>query len=167
MQSIVRQQQWHRTLKELLASRDISCMYSSIRCVDDIMMMTPSSSRVAPASETGCVAQSRECLGQDVLASSSQHVTQHSYISPPQSIASSWKDYIVGNVMLWMAAPKKKVSPSRKGMRSATKFVRRVPIVSQCSKCERIFPPHAMPSKCEEEDCPAFTQGGEKMEVER
>lgn len=167
MQSIVRQQQWPRNLKELLTTHDISRMYSSIRCVSDVMMTIPSSSGIVAGPETECAAHSRECLGQDVLASSSGHVTEHSCINPPQSMSSSWRAYVVDNVMLWMAAPKKKVSPSRKGMRSATKFVRRVPIVSQCSKCERIFPPHAMPSKCEEDECPAFSQGGEKMAGER
>lgn len=48
------------------------------------------------------------------------------------------------------------VSPHRKGKRSATKFIRFVPVVAQCSKCERVFQPHAMPSKCAEDDCPAF-----------
>lgn len=57
---------------------------------------------------------------------------------------------------LLLAAPKRKVTPSRKGNRSATKFVRFIPVVSQCSTCKRIFPQHAMPSKCEEEECPAF-----------
>jgi Zn finger protein HypA/HybF involved in hydrogenase expression len=48
------------------------------------------------------------------------------------------------------------VSPHRKGKRSATKFIRFVPVVAQCSKCERVFEQHAMPSKCEEDECPAF-----------
>lgn len=60
---------------------------------------------------------------------------------------------------LLMAAPKKKTSPSRKGMRSASKFVEFIPVVSQCSKCARVFPPHTMPSKCEEHECPAFPNG--------
>lgn len=55
-----------------------------------------------------------------------------------------------------MAVPKRKVTPHRKGNRSATKFIRFVPIVSQCSKCQKVFPQHAMPSKCDEEECPAF-----------
>lgn len=48
------------------------------------------------------------------------------------------------------------VSPHRKGNRSAHKHLRFIPLVSQCSKCERVFPPHSMPSKCEDEECPAF-----------
>ena len=48
------------------------------------------------------------------------------------------------------------VSPHRKGKRSANKHIRFIPIVAQCSKCDQVFPPHAMPSKCEEEECPAF-----------
>ena len=48
------------------------------------------------------------------------------------------------------------VSPHRKGKRSATKFIRFVPVVAQCSKCQRVFEQHAMPSKCEEDECPAF-----------
>ena len=63
---------------------------------------------------------------------------------------------ILGSSILWMAAPKRKTTPSRKGMRSSSKYVKFVPVVSQCSKCSRVFPPHAMPSKCEEEECPAF-----------
>eukprot|EP00890_Picochlorum_soloecismus_P005402 jgi/Picsp_1/5863/NSC_03222-R1_protein len=57
---------------------------------------------------------------------------------------------------LLMAVPKRKVTPHRKGNRSATKFIRFIPIVSQCSKCQKVFPQHAMPSKCEDEECPAF-----------
>lgn len=63
---------------------------------------------------------------------------------------------IVGSSILLMAAPKRKTTPSRKGMRSSSKYIRFVPVVSQCSKCSRVFPPHAMPSKCEENECPAF-----------
>ena len=48
------------------------------------------------------------------------------------------------------------VSPHRKGKRSATKFLRWVPVVSQCSKCSRVFQQHQTPSKCDEEGCPAF-----------
>ena len=48
------------------------------------------------------------------------------------------------------------VSPHRKGKRSANKFIRFVPVVSQCSKCQRVFQQQAMPSKCEEDECPAF-----------
>lgn len=48
------------------------------------------------------------------------------------------------------------VTPHRKGKRSANKFIRFVPVVSQCSQCGRVFPQHSMPSKCEEDDCPAF-----------
>lgn len=54
------------------------------------------------------------------------------------------------------AALRPQVSPHRKGKRSATKFIRFVPVVGQCSQCGRVFQPHAMPSKCEEEGCPAF-----------
>jgi len=57
---------------------------------------------------------------------------------------------------LLMAVPKRKVTPHRKGNRSATKFIRFIPIVSQCSKCQKVFPQHAMPSKCDDEECPAF-----------
>lgn len=53
-------------------------------------------------------------------------------------------------------APPPQVTPHRKGKRSANKFIRFVPVVSQCSQCQRVFPQHAMPSKCEEDDCPAF-----------
>ena len=53
--------------------------------------------------------------------------------------------------------PDSQVSPHRKGKRSANKFIRFVPVVAQCSKCQRVFQQHSMPSKCEEEDCPAFT----------
>jgi ribosomal protein L32 len=48
------------------------------------------------------------------------------------------------------------VSPHRKGKRSANKGIRFIPIVAKCSKCDRVFPPHALPSKCDEEACPAF-----------
>lgn len=57
---------------------------------------------------------------------------------------------------LWLAVPKRKVTPSRKGNRSATKGVRLVGVVSRCSQCDRLFPPHAMPSRCEEPGCGAF-----------
>ena len=70
-------------------------------------------------------------------------------------------------VVMWMAVPKRKVTPSRKGNRSATKFTRRVPVVSQCSRCSRVFPPHAMPSSCPEDECPAFPHGqGRRKEEE-
>ncbi len=49
------------------------------------------------------------------------------------------------------------VSPHRKGKRSANKFIRFVPVVAQCSKCQRVFQQHSLPSKCEQEECPAFT----------
>ena len=29
-------------------------------------------------------------------------------------------------------------------------------MVARCSKCDKVFPQHAMPSKCDEEECPAF-----------
>ena len=48
------------------------------------------------------------------------------------------------------------VSPHRKGKRSATKFIRFVPVVSQCSQCGRVFAQQSLPSKCKEEACPAF-----------
>jgi len=66
-----------------------------------------------------------------------------------------WPGEPNGDSML-MAVPKRKVTPHRKGNRSATKFIRFVPIVSQCSKCQKVFPQHAMPSKCDDEECPAF-----------
>ncbi|KDD76346.1 hypothetical protein H632_c259p1 [Helicosporidium sp. ATCC 50920] len=44
-----------------------------------------------------------------------------------------------------MAVPKRKVTPHRKGKRAATKYIRYVPVVSQCSKCERIFQQHSLP----------------------
>lgn len=49
------------------------------------------------------------------------------------------------------------VTPHRKGNRSATKQIRFIPIVSKCSKCDRVFHPHSMPSKCNKDECPAFT----------
>ncbi|KAL4857367.1 hypothetical protein ACK3TF_002248 [Chlorella vulgaris] len=52
----------------------------------------------------------------------------------------------------WLA-----VSRHRKGKRSANKYIRFVPVVAQCSKCERIFQQSSLPSKCDEDDCPAFT----------
>ncbi len=57
---------------------------------------------------------------------------------------------------LCAAAPKRKVTPSRKGMRSANKGVHFVPVVSQCSVCKRVFEPHAMPRSCSEPDCRAL-----------
>lgn len=54
-----------------------------------------------------------------------------------------------------LAAPKRKVTPSRKGMRSAGKGVSFVPIVSQCSVCRRIFEPHSLPRSCDEPNCRA------------
>ena len=50
----------------------------------------------------------------------------------------------------------RQVSPHRRGNRNATKFIRFIPVVAQCSKCERVFKQHEMPSKCEEDECPAF-----------
>lgn len=73
---------------------------------------------------------------------------------------------IVGSSIVLMAAPKRKTTPSRKGMRSSSKYVRFVPVVSECSKCSRIFPPHAMPSKCEEDECPAFPNKKSKDTME-
>ncbi|KAL4517635.1 hypothetical protein Ndes2526B_g02050 [Nannochloris sp. 'desiccata'] len=61
----------------------------------------------------------------------------------------------LADVQLW-AVPKRKVTPHRKGKRSANKHLRFIPMVSRCSKCDKVFPQHAMPSKCEEDDCPAF-----------
>ncbi|KAL4448959.1 hypothetical protein ABPG77_007676 [Micractinium sp. CCAP 211/92] len=55
-----------------------------------------------------------------------------------------------------LAAPKKKVSPHRRGNRNATKYIRFVPVVAQCSKCQRVFQQQSVPSKCDEDDCPAF-----------
>ncbi|KAI3430432.1 hypothetical protein D9Q98_005027 [Chlorella vulgaris] len=57
----------------------------------------------------------------------------------------------------WLAVPKHKVSRHRKGKRSANKYIRFVPVVAQCSKCERIFQQNSLPSKCDEDECPAFT----------
>lgn len=48
------------------------------------------------------------------------------------------------------------VTPHRRGNRSATKFIRFVPVVSQCSKCNRVFQQHQLPRKCDKDDCPAF-----------
>ena len=72
---------------------------------------------------------------------------------------------IVESSIWLMAAPKRKTTPSRKGMRSSSKYIRFVPVVSQCSKCSRVFPPHSMPSKCEEDDCPAFPNRRQKDEL--
>jgi ribosomal protein L32 len=55
-----------------------------------------------------------------------------------------------------MAAPKRKVTPSRKGMRSAGKGVSFVPIVSQCSVCQRVFEPHSVPRSCDDPGCRAL-----------
>ncbi|KAI8103591.1 hypothetical protein M9435_004926 [Picochlorum sp. BPE23] len=74
---------------------------------------------------------------------------------------------VYDTLVMWMAVPKRKVTPSRKGNRSATKFTRRVPVVSQCSKCSRVFPPHVMPSSCSEDECPAFPHGQEKRGEQR
>lgn len=86
-----------------------------------------------------------------------------------QSSNSSVIRDVYDTVVMWMAVPKRKVTPSRKGNRSATKFTRRVPVVSQCSKCSRVFPPHVMPSSCSEDECPAFPngQGGRGAEGEQ
>ncbi|KAL4422708.1 hypothetical protein ABPG75_008905 [Micractinium tetrahymenae] len=56
-----------------------------------------------------------------------------------------------------LAAPKKKVSPHRRGNRNATKYIRFVPVVAQCSKCQRVFQQQSVPSKCDEDECPAFS----------
>jgi hypothetical protein len=48
------------------------------------------------------------------------------------------------------------VTPHRKGKRSANKFIRFVPVVAQCSKCQRVFQQHQVPSKCDDDACPAF-----------
>lgn len=53
--------------------------------------------------------------------------------------------------------PQPQVSPHRKGKRSANKFIRFVPVVAQCSKCQRVFQQQSLPSKCDEDECPAFT----------
>lgn len=46
------------------------------------------------------------------------------------------------------------------------KGIRRVPVVAQCSQCQRVFPQHAMPSKCEEDDCPAFNVRANPQQAE-
>lgn len=66
---------------------------------------------------------------------------------------------------LCSAAPKRKVTPSRKGMRSANKGVSFVPVVSQCSVCKRVFEPHAMPRSCGEPDCRALPRKQQQNEL--
>lgn len=83
-----------------------------------------------------------------------------------RAVMSLVTERILESSILRMAAPKKKTSPSRKGMRSSSKYIRFVPVVSQCSKCSRIFPPHAMPSKCEEQECPAFPHAQSREDKE-
>lgn len=67
---------------------------------------------------------------------------------------------------LCSAAPKRKVTPSRKGMRSANKGVTFVPVVSQCSMCKRVFEPHAVPRSCGEPDCRALPRKQQHEQIE-
>lgn len=57
----------------------------------------------------------------------------------------------------WLAVPKRKHTPMRRGNRRAHKYITFVPTVSQCSKCSKVFMPHEMPSHCHKTDCPAFS----------
>lgn len=54
------------------------------------------------------------------------------------------------------APPPPQVTAHRRGNRNATKFIRFVPVVAQCSKCQKVFQQHSVPRKCAEEECPSF-----------
>jgi ribosomal protein L32 len=62
-----------------------------------------------------------------------------------------------GTLARWLAVPKRKHTPMRRGNRRAHKYITFVPTVSQCSKCSKVFMPHEMPSHCHKTDCPAFS----------
>ena len=66
------------------------------------------------------------------------------------------QNLVVFLLFFWKIFPAPQVTPHRKGKRSANKHIRFIPTVSRCSKCDKVFPQHAMPSKCEEDECPAF-----------
>ncbi|KAL0039570.1 hypothetical protein WJX77_002167 [Trebouxia sp. C0004] len=58
----------------------------------------------------------------------------------------------------WLAVPKKKVSPHRRGMRNAGKHQKLVPVVARCKECNKAFPVHQL-ARCKAENCPGrFTQ---------
>ncbi|KAL3143505.1 hypothetical protein ABBQ38_002310 [Trebouxia sp. C0009 RCD-2024] len=59
---------------------------------------------------------------------------------------------------LWLAVPKKKVSPHRRGMRNAGKHRKMVPVMSRCKECSKVFPIHQL-ARCNVENCPGrFSQ---------
>lgn len=58
----------------------------------------------------------------------------------------------------WLAVPKKKISPHRRGMRNAGKYQRYIPVVARCKQCSKAFPIHQL-ARCKAENCPGrFTQ---------
>ena len=50
--------------------------------------------------------------------------------------------------LLLMAVPKRKTTPSRKGIRSTGKHLRFAPFVSRCHVCQRVKMPHAHCPHC-------------------
>lgn len=83
------------------------------------------------------------------------------------SVTRIWSVLATLSDSVWFAVPKRKVSPHRRGNRNANKHIRFVPVVSQCSKCEKIFEQHSMPSRCKHDDCPAFNLRAKPNSVQK
>ncbi|KAK9865806.1 hypothetical protein WJX84_011611 [Apatococcus fuscideae] len=66
---------------------------------------------------------------------------------------------------LWLAVPKRKVSPHRRGLRNLHNKWERVSTMSQCGVCGRVLQLHAVPkpsNTCKEhhpETCPTLNPG--------
>eukprot|EP00884_Botryococcus_braunii_P009130 jgi/Botrbrau1/18218/Bobra.53_1s0075.1 len=60
----------------------------------------------------------------------------------------------------WMGAPKRKVSPHRRGMRNANNRIHAARNLAQCRKCGMLMMPHQIPHYfCKDEECPSKYKG--------
>mmetsp|Transcript_35547 Transcript_35547/g.90877 ORF Transcript_35547/g.90877 Transcript_35547/m.90877 type:complete len:150 (+) Transcript_35547:214-663(+) len=82
----------------------------------------------------------------------------HCWAPPPAagSFSSPWDGPAGTYAYDLMAVPKRKVTPSRKGMRSTHKHWKPIPVVAQCSHCGKVMKQHEVPHKCEEAECPSM-----------
>ncbi|KAL0045433.1 hypothetical protein WJX82_006494 [Trebouxia sp. C0006] len=99
---------------------------------------------------------SRQVLSGHQLASTTSGIPQITETLQPRWSLDSWLKSWQNSS--WLAVPKKKVSPHRRGMRNAGKHQKLVPVVARCKECNKAFPVHQL-ARCKAENCPGrFTQ---------
>ncbi|KAK9814508.1 hypothetical protein WJX72_007063 [[Myrmecia] bisecta] len=77
-----------------------------------------------------------------------------------------------------MAAPKRKTTPHRKGLRNMHNKLKWTPVVAQCSVCQRIMAPHQVPTfkimdgrmnpingVCKHSECPSARYARSSLEA--